>query len=176
MAIRRLVTGKVDDKSVVLSDAPVSRSHDYVNVPGFSTALVWSTSASDKANEVDPITPTTSYIPGPGETRLLVVSFPPDTVYLAGQFSPLAAYAEQQEHLTGLIDYFDPEHPGMHATPTVDYGILLEGTLWLELDDGVMKEIEPHSIVVQQGNVHAWRNLGHSPAKIVFILVGTHQD
>jgi hypothetical protein len=174
MTIRRLVTGNVDGQSVVLSDGVAPRNHEYESIPGFSTALVWSTSSegvTDSAGK-DPISPSTSYIPGPGETRLLIVSFPPDSVFVSGQFDPAAAYAEQQEHLTGLVDHFDPEIPGMHSTPTIDYGIVLEGNLWLELSNGVTKELEPHSIIVQQGNVHAWRNLGDKPAKIAFVLIG----
>jgi hypothetical protein len=174
MDIRRLVLGTVGGKSVVLSDGPVPRSHDYEHVPGFSTALAWSTLPGRSAEVADPITATTSYVPGPGETRLVIASFPPNSVFGSEEFDPIAAYGEQQEHLTGLIDHFDPDHPGMHTTPTIDYGIVLEGKISLELDDGVLTELDTHSIIIQQGNVHAWRNATDKPAKIAFILVGTN--
>ena len=172
MTIRRLVAGIVDGQSVVLSDSVPSRVHEYTAIPGFSTALVWSTTSDRNGTIVDSVSDSTSYVPGPGETRLLIVTFPPDSVFESEKFDPAAAYAEQLKHLTGLVDHFDPDNPGMHSTPTIDYGIVLEGTLWLELDGGVMKKLEPHCVVIQQGNSHAWRNPGDTPAKIAFVLVG----
>jgi hypothetical protein len=39
----------------------------------------------------------------------------------------------------------------------VDYGIVLEGEVWLELDDGKQVHLKPHDVVVQNGTRHAWR-------------------
>lgn len=178
MTIRRLVTGTVDGRSVILSDGAVPRHHQYKSIPGFSTALVWATAQSSAHSDVveDPITATSSYVPAPGETRLEIVTFPPDSVYLSKDFDPAAAYAEQQKNLTGMVEHFDPENPGMHATPTIDYGIVLEGTIWLELDGGVVEKLEKHSVIIQQGNVHAWRNRSEQAATLAFILVGARQN
>lgn len=175
MTIRRLVTGTVDGRSVILSDGAVPRHHQFASIPGFSTALVWATSPSNAHSDAvaDTITATSSFVPAPGETRLEIVTFPPDSVFLSKDFDPAAAYAEQQTNLTGLVEHFDPEKPGMHATPTIDYGIVLEGTIWLELDGGVIERLEKHSVIVQQGNVHAWRNLSEQPATLAFMLVGS---
>ncbi|WP_416427745.1 cupin domain-containing protein (plasmid) [Pseudomonas sp. App30] len=172
MSIRRVVTGTVDGRSVIVSDGPVPRRHDYRHVPGFSSALVWATSPGGSATvSVDPVSPQTSYVPGAGGTTLAIVTFPPDTVFASDAFDPSAAFAEQQAHLTGLVDHFDPERPGMHATPTVDYGIVLDGTISLELDDGAMVELAQHSVVIQRGTVHAWRNTGSKPATLAFVLI-----
>ncbi|WP_347906574.1 cupin domain-containing protein [Pseudomonas grandcourensis] len=178
MTIRRLVTGTVDGRSVILSDGAVPRHHQYQSIPGFSTALVWATSPSSSHLEAvdDPITPASSYVPAPGESRLLIVTFPPDSVFMSEDFDPAAAYAEQQKQLTGLVEHFDPENPGMHTTPTIDYGIVLEGTVWLELDGGVVEKLEKHNVIIQQGNVHAWRNRSEQPATLAFILIGSRRD
>lgn len=178
MGIRRLVTGTVNGRSVVLNDGAVPRHHQYKSIPGFSTALVWATPEVPigAANNKDPVTSDSSYVPEPGETRLIVATFPPDSIFLASDFDPDAAYAEQQANLTGLVDAFDPERPGMHATRTIDYGVVLDGKITLELDDGVMVILERNSIVVQQGNIHAWRNTGNDPATLLFVLIGAHAD
>ncbi|MGV8864679.1 MAG: cupin domain-containing protein [Pseudomonas sp.] len=174
MSIRRLVVGNKGGQSVLLEDAPVVREHHYEHIPGFSTALIWATSATptlvDGFN--DPIDEQTSFVPGPGETRLMIVSFPPDSVYATPGFDFAKAGAEQVQHLTGLAQTFDPEHPGMHVTSSIDYAILLEGSLSLELDNGEIRTLKPHDVVVQQGNVHAWRNSSTAPATIAFILIG----
>ncbi|MNC75161.1 Cupin domain protein [compost metagenome] len=62
----------------------------------------------------------------------------------------------------------------MHASPTVDYGIVVKGPLVLELDDGQTRELASGDIVVQQGNIHAWRNPGTEPALVTFVLIGAH--
>ncbi|MET9871510.1 hypothetical protein ABZZ16_36280, partial [Streptomyces sp. NPDC006386] len=41
---------------------------------------------------------------------------------------------EQRADSSGLAELIEPD--GMHATPTVDYGIVLQGEILLELDDG----------------------------------------
>ncbi|WP_257153519.1 cupin domain-containing protein [Pseudomonas sp. ICMP 561] len=102
---------------------------------------------------------------------MIIATFPPDSVFTSEDFDPCAACTEQKEHLTGLVDSFDPERPGMHKTPTVDYGIVLDGPVWLELDDGVLEKLDSHSICIQQGNIHAWRNLSDKSAKIAFVLI-----
>ncbi|MBH3415631.1 cupin domain-containing protein [Pseudomonas asiatica] len=62
----------------------------------------------------------------------------------------------------------------MHASPTIDYGVVVKGPLILELDDGEVRELSSGDVVVQQGNVHAWRNPGSEPALITFILIGAN--
>lgn len=172
MPIRRLVTGVRGTKSVILSDGLIPRYHNYQQIPGFSTALAWTSSAAPNESQTESVGPQTSYVPYEGESNFLIVTFPPDSTFASDTFDPEAAYLEQKEHLTGLVDHFDPENPGMHMTPTIDYGIVLSGSIWLELDDGVIEKLDPFSVVIQQGNVHAWRNKGNEPATMAFILTG----
>ncbi|MDQ1500216.1 MAG: hypothetical protein QOI86_3556 [Actinomycetota bacterium] len=37
--------------------------------------------------------------------------------------------------MPGLLDVLGPDEPGMHRTRTTDFGIVLSGTVVLELDD-----------------------------------------
>jgi len=59
----------------------------------------------------------------------------------------------------------------MHTTPTVDYGIVLDGEIWLELDNETV-HLKRHDIVIQNGTRHAWRNKGTAPATLAFVLIG----
>jgi mannose-6-phosphate isomerase-like protein (cupin superfamily) len=54
----------------------------------------------------------------------------------------------------------------MHATPTTDFDIILNGTVGLELDDGKVI-LQPGDIVVQNGTLHRWHNRGSTVARIV---------
>ena len=111
-------------------------------------------------------------MPGVGGTTLFVITFPPDSVFMRPHFDPAAAGAESMTRLPGLAEKFEPENPGMHVTPTVDYDIVLEGELWLELDDGKVVHLRQGDVVVQYGARHAWRNRGDSSAKLAAVLIG----
>jgi len=173
--VRRVVTG-VDDtgRSVVLHDGPAPRSHDFVHVPGMRTTLLWATDAGAGAG-VDP-TPTLLHdLPDAGGTRFLTVSFPPETVYTDPAFDPARAAEETRAVSPDLAARFEPDHPGMHATETVDYQIVLKGPIHLELDDGVVA-LSTGDVVVACGNRHAWRNLGDTPAMLGVVMVGRPPD
>ncbi len=88
----------------------------------------------------------------------MVVTFPPGSVFQSSAFDPNKAVQEQLQATPGLTELFEPNEPGMHTTPTVDYGIVLEGEIWLELDNGKLSKLKKHDIVVQNGTRHAWRN------------------
>ena len=51
-------------------------------------------------------------------------------------FDGEAARKESLSRLPGLADHFEKEDPAMHKTNTVDYAVVYEGEIWLELDDG----------------------------------------
>jgi hypothetical protein len=65
--------------------------------------------------------------------------------------------------LPGLADTFEPDGSQMHVTQTVDYAILLDGELWLELDDGETVHLSAGDIVVQEATRHGWRNKRRAP-------------
>jgi quercetin dioxygenase-like cupin family protein len=90
----------------------------------------------------------------------------------ASSFDPAAAGQEIFEQLPGLAAKFEHDNPGMHTTDSVDYGVLLEGEICLELDDGETKTLQPRDVVVQQGTRHAWRNKSDKPATMLFVLIG----
>jgi quercetin dioxygenase-like cupin family protein len=85
-----------------------------------------------------------------------------------------AAVAEFEAGLVGLPAYMEPDAPGMHTTDTVDFELILEGEVWLELDDGVEVHLEPGDTVVQNGTRHAWRNHGDKVCRLLVVLVGAH--
>jgi mannose-6-phosphate isomerase-like protein (cupin superfamily) len=172
MMVRRVVTGISESgKPTIVSDGEPPRSRKYTNVPGFANCLVWSTKAPATPS-ADPTTSLRSWIPGPAETIALTVTFPPDSVYADASYDPTAAAAEQLEAAPGLAELFEQEHPGMHTTPTVDYGVVLDGEIALDLD-GESTVMRPGDIIVQNGTRHAWRNPGTKPATVFFVLIGT---
>jgi quercetin dioxygenase-like cupin family protein len=60
----------------------------------------------------------------------------------------------------------------MHKTNTVDYAVVYDGEMWLELDDGEILHLNRGDVVVQNGTRHAWRNKGSKPVTMLSFLNG----
>jgi uncharacterized cupin superfamily protein len=58
----------------------------------------------------------------------------------------------------------------MHRTRSIDYGIVLEGEIYLILDDSEVL-LRTGDVVVQRGTDHAWENRSDRVARMAFILV-----
>ena len=173
VAINRVVTGHgPDGSSLIAVQSGPPRSVAFEHIPGMVSRLVWATAPvpSFAFDGVDPTPGIASFIPGPGETRFVVVTFPPDAVFGAADFDIDAAVRENLAISPGLAERFEPD--GMHTTPTVDYGIVLDGEVWLELDEGRSTLLRRHDVVIQHGTHHAWRNKSDRTATIAFVLIG----
>jgi hypothetical protein len=174
MSIRRVVTGVASDGSATfISDGPTPRVNEFVHTPGFSNAIVWATEADDTlATAARDRSRQVSFVPAPGATQLAFVTFPPSSVFASPDFDPEAAGAEQLQLSPGLAELFEPDAPGWHTTPTIDYAVVLEGELWLELDNGEETLLRPGDVVIQNATRHAWSVRGDTPATIAVVMVG----
>lgn len=71
-----------------------------------------------------------------------------------------------------IVDMLPGGTSPMHRSNSIDYGIVLSGTVELELDDGAVTTLGAGDIVVQRGTIHLWRNpSANTPARIVFVLI-----
>ncbi|MBU6207731.1 MAG: cupin domain-containing protein, partial [Alphaproteobacteria bacterium] len=70
-----------------------------------------------------------------------------------------------------ITDMLPGKESPFHRTNSVDYGIVLEGEIELELDDGRKTTIRQGGIVVQRGTMHLWRNTTDKVTRIAFILI-----
>jgi mannose-6-phosphate isomerase-like protein (cupin superfamily) len=172
---RRVVTENVNGKSVVQSDERLP-AYAFETVSGYEHTLFW----------VNPLTPDLntkqrfdrypdSVVPGPGGTSLHLVTFPPGVVFSDPSFDGEAARKESLGRLPGLADHFEKEDPAMHKTNTVDYAVVFDGEMWLELDDGNTVHLQRGDVVVQNGTRHAWRNNGTRPVTMLFFLNGAKE-
>src|SRR6266404_5019850 len=172
---RRVITGHQGGKSVVLSDQR-RQPYKFKTVAGFEHTYMWSTNGS---LESDPDTVEhelpKSALPSANGSLLHIVTFPPARTAASSTSDPSQVAQVAQEFLTrlpGLADTFERDGSQMHVTQTVDYAILLDGELWLELDDGETVHLSAGDVVVQQATRHGWRNKGEHPATIAFVMLG----
>ncbi|WP_330351074.1 cupin domain-containing protein [Streptomyces sp. NBC_00582] len=173
--MRRIVTGHDEHgTSVVISDGPIPRSHAFTSLPGWVSALPWATEAGRPASRTgeDPTPEVTNFVPGPGGTRFIVLTLPPATAMADPAFDPVAFGQEQLAESPGIAELMEIENPGMHTTPTIDYGIVLNGEVTLELDDGALTKLSAGDIVIQNGTRHGWRNHSDRPVTLAFVLIG----
>jgi len=70
-----------------------------------------------------------------------------------------------------IVDMLPGASSPLHRTNSIDYGIIISGTIELELDNNNIKTIEAGDIIVQRGTIHKWRNpSADNVCRIVFVL------
>jgi quercetin dioxygenase-like cupin family protein len=70
-----------------------------------------------------------------------------------------------------IVDMLPNASSPMHRTNSIDYGIVLSGTIELELENQEIKTLSQGDIIVQRGTIHKWRNPSDTEVcRIVFIL------
>ncbi len=177
MGARRVVTGHgADGKAVFVSDevvAPVSLAL----LPGMDFHLLWGSDTPGHFPDDGSRPDTGRYFPPLSGSRFVFFSIPPtEGPTIPSDLDLGAALEEFEQKLPGLVEYVEPDHPGMHTTATVDYGVVLSGHATLELDDGVSIQLHPGDTYVQNGTRHRWSNAGDVPAVIAVVLIGAHHD
>jgi quercetin dioxygenase-like cupin family protein len=142
--IRRVVTGH-DEAGVskVLIDGPATNAK--YPQPGLVSTMIWCTDAAPAAIPIgerpeDMGARVLGTAPPPKGTRFAVIDIPPDN------------------------------RPHMHRTETLDYVIVLEGEIEMDMDGSTVK-LKAGDILIQRGTNHAWANRGDTRARVAFVLI-----
>lgn len=70
-----------------------------------------------------------------------------------------------------VVDFGPGHKPLMHRTQSLDYGIVLEGKIEMELDSGEKHILTRGDVAVQRATMHAWRNMSDTEwARMIFVL------
>ncbi len=159
-----------EGKSVIVSDGPPPRSVTLELVGGLKQTDVWHLGSPPKSPaDGGDLDHNANLVPPPGGVHWLVVEFPPDSAAPADvDINDLIA--ELNEKVPDLLANADLSRLGMHKTPTIDFGVVLSGEIWLELDDSEL-HLKPGDCVVQRGTMHAWRNRTDRPCVMSFVLI-----
>ena len=142
--IRRVVTGH-DDKQVakVLMDAPAANAK--YPAPGIVSTLLWSTDRTPAAIPV-------GEKPEDEGARILGTAPPP----MGSRFA--------------IIDFPPGNAPHMHRTETIDYIIVLEGEIDMDMDNSTVT-LKAGDVMIQRGTNHAWANRSQARARVAFVLI-----
>ena len=104
---------------------------------------------------------------GPARADAHIDSVPPhgSAAWLFVDISPDAVLRDALRTPPAGIDA-----DGWHATPTVDYVLVLSGSVVLALDTAEVA-LEAGDCVVQRGTRHAWRNRTDTPARLACVMI-----
>jgi hypothetical protein len=177
MRVRRVVTGHDEaGKAVVASDTEVDSLR-----PALTGAAefhrLWGGDEVPRFPDDGAQPGHVTYFPPVGGFRFGMFTVPPGGAQAAEPPPDLpAAFSEFEAALPGLAAYMEPATPGMHTTDTIDFEVVLEGDVWLELDDGVEVHLRAGDTVVQNGTRHAWRNHGDVTARLAVFIIGAHHE
>ena len=69
-----------------------------------------------------------------------------------------------------VIDFPPGAPPHMHRTETVDYIVVIEGEIDMDMDDSTV-HLKAGDVMVQRGTNHAWANRGTARARVAFVLI-----
>jgi mannose-6-phosphate isomerase-like protein (cupin superfamily) len=171
---RRVVTGHdAQNRAVILSDAPPTRVQR-VGDHGPVFYEVWNTRETpvriDRASG-EPSESQLTLRPPKNGTRIRVLDIPPETDAIR-KMDAQSAREHFAEIGAGEASTADAEgaHPFMHRTESIDYGIVLEGEIYLIVDRGETL-VRAGDIVIQRGTNHAWANRSGRNCRIAFILI-----
>jgi len=167
--MRRIVTGHTQSgKSVIVDDAELPRVPIVQDLLVGEGTELWATEGTPTIpiEESDHKKRPSFGFPGPGGTRARISCIHPDNEVLRQASEKGVDLVGMWRELTGEEEF------GMHTTDTIDYGIVLSGEVWLELDDGAEVHLKPGDCVVQNGTRHAWRNKGSETCVMAFVMVG----
>jgi quercetin dioxygenase-like cupin family protein len=69
-----------------------------------------------------------------------------------------------------IIDYPPGNAGKMHRTETIDYVIVMEGEIEMEMDESSVA-LKQGDVLIQRGTNHRWVNRSDKPARLAFVLV-----
>jgi hypothetical protein len=176
MHVRRVVTGHdAKGRAIVASDTQIDGFRPAL-VPGSEFHQLWGGDAAPSFPDDGSEPPHQTYFPAVGGFRFGMFTIPPEGAAASPPEDLEGALAEFEAALPGLAGHMEPDAPGMHTTSTIDFEVVLDGEVWLVLDDGVEVHLRPGDTVVQNGTRHAWRNHGDTAARLAVFIAGANHE
>lgn len=170
--IRRVVTGHdADGKAVIVSDDFATQVLERPTRPGVALTNLWQTDrtpADFNGPEESLTEPFVLHPPKNGSIFRIIEFLPEDPEVMKTLDGRTAFAAMGASH--NIVE--DARHPFMHRTDSVDYAVVLSGSITMMMDDE-KDDVLLHAgdVVVQRGTNHAWSNRGTEPCRIMFVLI-----
>ncbi|KAL6797181.1 hypothetical protein GGI42DRAFT_361900 [Trichoderma sp. SZMC 28013] len=101
------------------------------------------------------------------------VDIPGMNFYLCYTLNQAPGILQDDQDLKAYQDRLPHNSEGpIHRTKTVDFGVIIEGELQLNLDSGESTVLKRGDILIQRGTIHSWKNNSTTEvARGFFVLV-----
>jgi naringenin degradation protein FdeH len=168
--IRRFVTGhNAAGKAIVMIDDHAPNATEIKGWPGLGVTEVWVTDEMpiDNHGAKDRSLRPMRHDPTPSGTIFRVVEIPPESS--SSKIDPSAAFGHLgSTHKPKAED--SAKHPTMHKTDSIDYLVVISGSMHMLMEEG---EVELHAgdCIVQRGTNHAWVNRSGKPCLLAAVLI-----
>ncbi|MGQ4619383.1 cupin domain-containing protein [Nocardia sp. R7R-8] len=142
-----------EGRSVFISDSDSPSVQVVADTPTFVVTNLWRHDLVPVDNHTvvdDGLDGAVALDPPAGGSVFRIVEFPPDS--------------DWRDRPGGPSDQ-------VHATPSLDYALVLEGDIWAVLD-GDERLLHSGDVLIQRGTRHAWSNRTDRPAIVAFTLIG----
>lgn len=170
MNARRVVVGNDGDgRTVILSDGPAPAHYEFKHLPGQELTQLWFTPGlpTDTPPEHEPTAIPGPLIPTPGGVTAVIMQIAPESVTQSPTFDGRAAGEEYARVATDIAGAADPDYPHLHRHRTLDIAVILEGEIFLEVDDGQEVLLRSGDTAIQLVSRHTWHNRTSQPARIL---------
>ncbi len=175
MKVHQFVTGHDDAGNAVFKAETEVTPVEVSMIPGYKTYELWSTEGARSVPHNGPLPGVPRYFPGRDGSVFRIIVLPPAPDGSTDVAVSEVALDEIQQKLPGFVEHVELDNPGMHTTDSVDYGIVISGEVYLELDNGEERLLTAGDCVVQNGTRHAWRNRSGQPVTMAFVLLGANR-
>jgi quercetin dioxygenase-like cupin family protein len=138
--VRRVVTGHDANGRATVKIDEVSKNV-ISNRPGASSCVVWTTESFPVDNAGDADT----------ASRQVGTTLKNGTVFRVIEFAPGVS-------------------PRNHRTDSIDYAVVIDGEIDMELDNSSV-HLKAGDVLVQRGTIHNWINRGSEPCVMAFVLI-----
>jgi quercetin dioxygenase-like cupin family protein len=141
LQIRRVVTGH-DSQGQAIVEVDEIAKNVISNRPGASSCVVWSTKG-----------------------------FPVDNDGFQDPTSANFKTTVEGGSVFRIVRYEPGVTPRNHRTDSIDYAVVISGTIDMELDDGAVVTLKAGDVLVQRGTIHNWVNRSNEVCVIAFVLI-----
>jgi quercetin dioxygenase-like cupin family protein len=142
LKVRRVVTGHDEQGNAVVKFDDTVNSKQTINPHQPELATIWSTGQFPSDNMEET----------DGSQRKIGIISPGGTVFRIMDIKPGTSIP-------------------LHVTQSMDYGIVFEGEVEMELDNGALVTLKKGDVIVQRGTIHAWHNPTESVCRMAFVMV-----
>ena len=169
---RVVVTGNnAAGRSYIAADGPPPRVRTVEERPGYRVSNLWAIfGAPARIGDPDRVAEVQGVLPPASGNVIRIIDYPPepkgDPVALKKMFDAISSKLFPD----GLHRPVSAVHPGMHATETMDYAIVLQGEIYAVMEEGETL-MRAGDVLIQRGTAHAWSNRSNDCARLCIVLI-----